>query len=346
MDPVADPHVEDVAWLTVDDPSAVGRARRAAEQLAATLGLRVGRVADVGLAVTEIASNVHRHGGGGAVALRAVRGLAGAAVEVVAIDGGPGIPDLHAARRDGSSAAGTLGIGLGAIGRLADFLDISSEPGRGTVLVARFDGPRLDAGDHPAPAVDAAGITRALSGESLCGDAYAVRTHEAGVSFLVCDGSGHGPLAASAAREAVRTFEDPLQPASPPAAVLRRIHGVLAGTRGAAASVAELDAGAGIVRFAGIGNVSGAVLDDGGKRSMVSVGGVAGYRDPIVRTFEYPLPPDAVVVMHSDGVRSRWAGIETRGLLDRTPLLLAAVLLRDAGVRRDDACVLVGRAGP
>ena len=40
--------------------------------------------------------------------------------------------------RDGHSTSGTLGIGLGAIRRLADFCDLYSVPGHGTVLVARF----------------------------------------------------------------------------------------------------------------------------------------------------------------------------------------------------------------
>lgn len=129
---------QDVAWLALDDPSAVGAARRAAEQLADRLGLNAGRVAEIGLAVTEIATNVHRHAGGGALLLRAVRTVAAAALEVVALDSGPGMHDVPAARRDGHSTGGTLGIGLGSIGRLADLLEIDSEPARGTVLVARF----------------------------------------------------------------------------------------------------------------------------------------------------------------------------------------------------------------
>ena len=119
---------------------------------------------------------------------------------------------------------------------------------------------------------------------------------------------------------------------------------MLSGTRGAAVAVAEIDPAEQVVRFAGIGNIAGAVLDGDSKRSMVSIGGVAGFRTPIIRTFEYAYPPGAVVVLHSDGVRSRWSSAEVRGLLGRSPLLLAASLLRDAGMRHDDACVLVGRA--
>ena len=57
---------------------------------------------------------------------------------MVTIDAGPGFSDTDAALRDGHSTSGTLGIGLGAINRLADFCDLYSVPGHGTALVARF----------------------------------------------------------------------------------------------------------------------------------------------------------------------------------------------------------------
>jgi anti-sigma regulatory factor (Ser/Thr protein kinase) len=333
------PAVEDVAWLTAEDPSAAGQARRAAEQLARRLGLPEQRVAEVGLAVTEIATNTYRHGGGGALLLRAVH-RDPAAVEVVALDSGPGIRDLRLARRDGTTTAGSLGIGLGAIGRLADELTINTRPGRGTVLLARFEAVRGSAAQAPWRV---AGITRALGGETVCGDAYSARLDVDGrLSLMVCDGSGHGALAASASRDAVRAFEGHQGLAEPPAAAVQRIHRALAGSRGGAVAVAVLDPDEGTVRYAGVGNIAGAVLDGAAKRSMVSVSGVAGYREPKVREFSYPLVPCAVVIMHSDGVRSRWDPDDLRPLLAGPPLVLAATVLRDAGARHDDACVLVG----
>jgi anti-sigma regulatory factor (Ser/Thr protein kinase) len=336
--------VEDVAWVRLDEPSAVGGARRTVEQLATRLGAAEVRAAEIGIAVTEIASNVQRHGGGGALLLRAVRYADTAEVEVVAVDSGPGIADLVAALRDRSSTAGTLGIGMGAIVRMAHSVEIATTPERGTVLVARFDLQRRRPQASTPPPVDAAGITRALAGEQVCGDAYATRPHGRGLTLMVADGSGHGPLAAAASSAAVRTFLDPDRAAEPPAEVLGRVHGALSGTRGAAVAVAEVDPDAETVRFAGVGNIAGAVLAAGTKRSMVSLGGVAGFRNPTIRTFEYACPPGAVVVLHSDGVRARWSEADVRGLVGRPPLLLAATLLRDAGIRHDDACVLVGRA--
>src|SRR5690606_39656150 len=75
------------------------------------------------------------------------------------------------------------------------------------------------------------GITRPMTGQTICGDALAVR-HDDGVpSLLVADGLGHGPLAAVASDAAVRAFLD--APSGPPVALLERVHAALGGTRGA-----------------------------------------------------------------------------------------------------------------
>jgi anti-sigma regulatory factor (Ser/Thr protein kinase) len=340
VDPVTVSAAEDMAWLPLDDPSGAGAARRATEQLTDRLGFSAARIAEAGLAVTEIATNVQRHGGGGAILLRVVRIAGLAALEVVAIDSGPGIRDVAEARRDGLSTGGTLGIGMGAVDRLADGVDISSEPGRGTVIVARFEADHR-ARSRATDSIRSDGITRALSGETICGDAYAIRRHSDHTTLMVADGSGHGPLAAAASREAVRVFHELERPT--PETALHRIHAALSGTRGAAVSVAELDASTGKVQFAGVGNVAGTIVSGEDRRSMVSIGGVAGYRAPSIRTFEYDLPPNAVVILHSDGVRTRWDAAHLGSVLGRSPLLIAATLVRDAGLRQDDACVVVGR---
>ena len=337
---------EDVAWLLLDELSGAAVARRAAEQLAQQIGLSPARVAEVGLAITELATNVHLHGGGGAILLRSVRAGASAAIEVVAVDSGPGIADVGIARQDGHSTAGTLGLGLGMVTRLADQLDIASRPGRGTVLVARFEADRRARPTLAAEATGppAAGISRALSGEDVCGDAYAVRHDGSRTSLMVCDGSGHGPLAAAAARKAVRAFTDIAEPVSPPEIALRRIHRALAGSRGGAVAIAELDPEMHRLRFVGIGNIAAAVVSAHEKRGLVSMGGIVGCGEPALRPCDHLLPADAVVILHSDGVSRRWSSDELDHLISETPLVIAATLLRDAGIRHDDACVLVGRA--
>jgi serine phosphatase RsbU (regulator of sigma subunit) len=159
---------------------------------------------------------------------------------------------------------------------------------------------------------------------------------------MLCDGLGHGPLAARAAQEAVRVFGS-LGPVSA-TGVLEALHRALNHTRGAALAVAELDADCARVRYAGLGNISGTIVTgDGSRRGLVSLPGIVGHQKRQIREYEYPLEHGAVLVMHSDGLVDRWNPADFPGLFTHSPQVIAAALLRDAGTRRDDAGVLVAR---
>jgi anti-sigma regulatory factor (Ser/Thr protein kinase) len=334
------PLVVDVAWVRVDDASAPGRARRIAGTLATELGFGETRVAEIELAVTEMGTNLVKHAREGALLVRSVRAVEQGAVEVVAVDRGPGMANVDEAMRDGRSSTGTLGVGLGAVSRLADTFAAWSETGAGTVLTARFHHRRGVPDELPGEL--AAGITRPFDGEETCGDAYAVCAEDRRIRLMMCDGSGHGPLAASASRAAVRAFHD--DRSGGPGDILARIHTAMRGTRGGAVAVADLDLDARTVRLAGLGNIAATVVADGRKRGMVSVPGIAGYQARTIRTYDYALPAGATVVMHSDGVTEKWTPENRDRLFRADPLVIATTLLRDAGVRRDDACVLVAAA--
>ncbi|MFF9391220.1 ATP-binding SpoIIE family protein phosphatase [Streptomyces griseoluteus] len=337
---------EDVAWFR-DDPSLPAAARGAAATLARRLGLGSHRSAEVALAVTEAATNLQRHAEDGALLLRAVRADGSAGVEFLTVDAGPGIADVPAAMADGRSTAGTLGIGLGAVSRLADDFDLHSIPGRGTAMTARFWS--RDGEGHPVvPAADGAtvaGLTRAVSGETVCGDAWGVRTdgaggaHDHAIVVMLCDGLGHGPLAARAGEAAVRAFHDARDLS--PEGVLNAVHLALRGTRGGAVSVMRVEPGARRVLFCGIGNVSGYLVSEGSRRALLSAPGIVGSHMRRLRTFEEPLPEHSALVMHSDGLTDRWDPMTMPGLFSRSPLVVSGHLLREAGVRRDDASVVV-----
>ena len=324
-------------WFRVEEAGSASGVRRAAERLAAHLGMPERRSADLAIVVAEAAGNLVKHADQGALLVRAVRADGQAGVEVVAMDSGPGMADVARAVGDGHSTAGTLGIGLGAIVRQASWSDLHSVPGRGTVLAVH-----VWPDEAPAPAW-AAGVTRPLTGEPVSGDAFAVREADGRRQVMVCDGLGHGRLAAAAAQEAVRGFG--AAPAGPPAAVVEALHRTLSHTRGAALAIAELDIAAGVVRYAGLGNISGTVFGaDGTRRGMVSLPGIAGHQRRQIREYDYPMAAGSVLLMHSDGVVDRWNPADYPGLLTHSPQVIAATVLRDAGTRRDDAGVLVARS--
>lgn len=331
IQPLASQAPADQRWLRVEDPSAAAACRSAALALASRLEFPEARIGELTLAVTEAASNLRKHAGQGSMLLRISREHGKPGIEMVTIDAGPGLRDTDAALRDGQSTSGTLGIGLGAIRRLADFSDLYSVPGQGTALVARF-WPTPHPGTTPY-----AGLVRAITGETECGDVFGAAKTDGRLTGVLCDGLGHGPLAASAATEAVAAILD--DPAAEPAALVERAHRRLAHTRGGAVAVVQT-AGQ-VVRFAGLGNITAVILADGARRGMISIPGIVGHQARTIRQYEYNAPPGAAIILHSDGISGRWDPASLPGLNARDPLVVAAALLAVAGSRRDDAGVLV-----
>ena len=92
--------------------------------------------------------------------------------------------------------------------------------------------------------------------------------------------------------------------------------------------------------FAGIGNVAGIVVADGGVRRMVSLPGTAGHNARKIQAFDYPLQA-GIVILHSDGLGTSWSLDRYPGLARAHPTLMAAVLYRDFWRRRDDVTVVV-----
>ena len=153
-----------------------------------------------------------------------------------------------------------------------------------------------------APAVD--GLALAMAGETASGDAWATVRDGALHTILLADGLGHGDDAATAANAAVRELRDRAGRRRParPACTAR-----CGSTRGAAAAIARCGPGAaGALDYAGIGNIAATIVDGGETRSLVSMPGHPRPRLQRPRTFDYELPPGALLVMHSDGLRSGW----------------------------------------
>jgi anti-sigma regulatory factor (Ser/Thr protein kinase) len=328
---------EDVAWLRVTETSASGTVRRRAAELAERVGFAEGPVGEISIVATELATNLVKYARDGVVVLRALRSDHCAGLAVVAVDHGPGIRDMTPLFADGESTSGTLGIGLGAVRRLADSYDAHSVPGQGTVVSATFWQ------DQPA-AEPAAGLARPLDGEEECGDAYATRRTGRGLLMMVSDGLGHGSLAARASTECVRVFRD--SELESPAALLKLMHQRISATRGAATAIAHLDVAAHRLTYAGVGNIAGRVVNGRTKRGLVSMPGIVGHKLRPVQDMTYEVEPEAWVVMHSDGLTDKWDLDRYPGLPGCSPLVVATTLLRDAAVRRDDASVLVCPGDP
>jgi anti-sigma regulatory factor (Ser/Thr protein kinase) len=311
----------------IDDSSKVGEARRAAHTLA-NFEFSAETAGKVSIAATELANNLLLHARGGELLIQVLGDEDSPAVELLAIDRGPGMDDVERCLRDGYSTAGTPGTGLGAVRRLATEFDIHSAPGEGTIVMARFGntgGMRLGA------------VNRVVEGEIECGDAWSLRQDAQGFALFVVDGLGHGTFAAEAARVAVGAFE--ANPFAQPQDILVRANGLMSKTRGGAAASARVVGDQ--VSYCGVGNISGVLISHGKSQGLVSHNGTLGLNQRRTQQFEYRREPGAFLIMHSDGVSARWDLKHRADLLARHPAIIAAALYREHGRERDDATVVV-----
>jgi anti-sigma regulatory factor (Ser/Thr protein kinase) len=308
-------------------------ARRAAE----VAGFNADDVSRTGIVATELATNLAKHARGGEILMRGLRSPS--AVEILAVDHGPGIRDVAASMSDGHSTTGTPGNGLGAIHRLTDDFDIYSLRDRGTVVVARLRAGRKSA--LRLGPLDVSGVSVAKHGEAICGDSWQVLHQPDGALTMVADGLGHGLRAGEASAAAIAAI-NPGQ-GTGLADRLRDVHARLLHTRGAAAGIAEVRPQSGTLRFAGIGNIAAAISRVGMTRHAVSLNGTLGHEARQFRDYSYPWDSDGLLVMHSDGLGSHWSIDDYPGLRQRHTATIAAVLYRDFNRHRDDVTVLVGR---
>lgn len=316
----------------IHEESQVGQARRRTHSMAINAGLTEDEANKASIIASEAATNLVKHGSGGEVLLRELKD----GIEVIAIDKGRGMSDVSKCLSDGYSTSGTAGTGLGAIRRLSSSFDIYSRPGAGTAMVSRVEN-----GHGKLLTMDLGVVCRPKIGEQLCGDGWAAKEGKDGFWVVLADGLGHGPDAHAAALEAVRIFRDTSGYKSTTDAV-EAMHGALRKTRGAAVAVAQIDKAAGQVRFSGVGNIAGTVLNAGSWKSMMSHNGILGHEVRRIQEFSHPWTPGSRLVMNSDGL-STWNLDKYPGLLTRNSSVIAGVLYRDFWRRRDDVTVLVAQ---
>jgi anti-sigma regulatory factor (Ser/Thr protein kinase) len=324
--------------LAVQDQSQVSETRRRATEMAKSQEFDDSDLGRVALVVTELATNILKHGNGGEILVGTFGDGADSGIEVIALDKGGGISNMAASMADGYSTAGTAGKGLGAVVRQSHFVDIASWPGTGTAVLARLK--RGQPSDKRGDSNQIGAVSVPMLGEDVCGDSWSVASGPDETTLLVADGLGHGPDAAEAAVEAVRLFHRFNGHRAP--VLLDYIHGGLRATRGAAVSIARFQPASGKMIYAGVGNIAGAIATNGELRRMVSMPGTAGHNARKIQAFEYPFTA-GLVILHSDGIASSWTLERYPNLAARHPTLIAAVLYRDLARHRDDATVLVAK---
>ncbi|HEX8475902.1 MAG TPA: ATP-binding protein [Pyrinomonadaceae bacterium] len=343
----------------IRDEGEVGAARRAVHRFASALGFSEHELSEIDIVMQEIGTNAARYasGDGGTIHWTIPHG-GEPGLELFYTDKGPGIYDIDRAVRDGVSTSGSLGVGLGAVRRLMDEFDVYSTVHNTTARLSRTRrtthgtallGRKYVAATRPFTKnnesdVRTRGIgvwSRPRPREEVNGDAYFIKEHGAQVMFAVVDGLGHGRGAHAASAVALDSLEqwagEPLEE------VFWATHGVLRATRGAVMGACVVDRKAEAFYYAGIGNVETRVFNAPESIRPIPNNGTLGMRLANVRVWKHRWADGATIVIASDGLSARWDINAYPGLLQKSPQMLAGILVRDYARETDDATVLVAR---
>src|SRR5262249_15986755 len=160
--------------------------------------------------------------------------------------------------------------------------------------------------------------------------------------LMVVDGLGHGVLASEAAREAEHVLAQTKD--SSVKNLVHDTHLALKKTRGAAYGLTKIEPEKQLLTFAGVGNISASVVTPTSSRSLASHNGTLGQNMERTQEFAVPWPASGILVMHSDGLATRWDLSRYPGIWSKHSSMIAAVLHRDFCRGRDDVTVLVAKA--
>ena len=327
--------------FALPDRTYQGMVRSELRKLAETAGFKGHRLGEIEIIIAEITSNLVKYAKKNPFILARIIQEDGGGIEMIAIDQGPGMRMPAKMMEDGHSTQKTLGQGLGAIRRLSNVFDLYSMAGWGTILLSKSF---IEKGYKAATnifTVDA--VCVAKKDQVVCGDAWSVRRESKKLKIAMIDGLGHGSSAHTAALLAVETLDQ--HPKNQPTEELREIHEALKKTRGAVITIAHIDHLNHQMHYSGVGNISMKMVSTLNAKGCFSYNGIVGHILPASlnnHTLQINEKMD-MLVMHSDGINSRWDLQKYPGLLQHHPAVICATIYKDHDRGNDDSTILVAK---
>ena len=324
-------------------PVDVTIAENAARHLSAAVGFSAVECEEVVLAVTELASNLIRHAGGGTLSLAPASREARQGIEIESADAGPGFEDFERALTDGFTTSRGLGTGLGTVNRLMDELECGPAGAVGARIVCRrWLRPRTPA--SATPSLDFGVASRPYRNLRENGDAFVICKWGDKALAGVIDGLGHGQFAQHASRAARQYVEQHHD--QPLAALFRGAGRACQATRGVVMMLTLIDTTRRTFTVASVGDIELRVWGAVERLGLIPRRGVVGLNAPQPTPVEHPFPPGTALVMHSDGVRSQWDFKDFPWIGRESASITAQRLLTTLAREDDDATVLVIRNAP
>jgi anti-sigma regulatory factor (Ser/Thr protein kinase)/serine/threonine protein phosphatase PrpC len=322
-------------------------AQQMVRKIASQVGFDATSIEELAVVISELVTNLVKHAGGGKITITSLDANGRVGIQIESDDDGAGIANFEQAMTDGFSTAGSLGYGLGTVNRLMDRMDIATSPEKGFHLICQR-WLRTTAFNQSQIPLDIGVATRPKLGFEDNGDSFVIKHWGQSVLTGVIDGLGHGNLAhyaAETARNYVETHYD-----QPMARIFSGVAHDCRATRGVVMALARFDflqpttpeEGPPFhLTYANIGNVECRVLNSPQPVNLILRRGVLGGVAPNPVINESPWHNGNIMVLHSDGLTTRWRWEDFPDLGEQSAAITSQKLIQALAKEEDDATVLV-----
>jgi anti-sigma regulatory factor (Ser/Thr protein kinase) len=329
----------DTQPIPIYDEASVSTARQRVREAGQRFNLTTEIVESVALIASEVTHNQLRHARHGYFAVKPIRCGQVNGLEIIAADIGPGIKKPTLAIQDRNSTAGSLGAGVGAVCRLADEVAFDNRIDEGFCIIARkFQKP-----DVPR-CCEIAIMGRPYPGEVISGDDAVFFESESTFIAAVADGMGHGPDARKASNLAMESLSSKRDQSL--GDIVIALNKELSGTHGCAMTIIRYDKITRTAECVSLGDVHAHLyyLKDAHFFTPTPLVLAAGqFQKQRVRVEKVEVQPGSVLLMFTDGLKSRTTLKGQLELLRQHPNAIAEHLLENDSRPDDDALVLVAR---
>jgi len=325
--------------IPIYDEASVSSARQRVREAGERLNLTKEVIEKVALMASELTHNQLSHARQGYFAVKPVEREGVKGLEITAADIGPGIQKPSFAFKDQMSTTGSLGAGLGAVARIADEIEVDDRISEGFCIVARKFQRQTS-----APSYEFAIMGKPYPGEAISGDDGVLIQLESGFLAAVSDGLGHGPEARQASNCAIQALIEKNQGNLDQ--LTNALNNVLVATRGCAMSIVRFTKAFQTLEAISLGDVHSHRYNLRDAHFFASTPLILGEGklSPAKLRVEKTLAnPGSILVMFTDGLKSRTSLKGELDILRRPPISIAEYLLEKYSRPDDDALVLVAR---
>jgi anti-sigma regulatory factor (Ser/Thr protein kinase) len=325
--------------FTVADRSYFALLKKEIHVLAVKAGFSDNKVGEVDIIVAEMVSNLVKHAGGGRLLVKLVEEQHIEGIEFISIDDGEGISELNRMMTDGASTTNTLGHGLGAIRRLSNLFQVYSQKDWGTIMLSRLFKEELP---YQKKANEIRSVVVSKPGEEKCGDAFHCRIGSHAIRLFLGDGLGHGAEAALAVNSAIQIFKTRKDDSA--VEIIKELHRGVRKTRGLVGTVALYLKEEKRWRICGVGNICTRLINGIELKNNMSYNGIIGHNIPnSMKDQEVDAENAQVILLCSDGIRTKWDLTKYPGILKHDLSILAAGIFKDHARHTDDMSVVAVR---